>query len=163
LLIDLGEANLQRGKLTEAGSEVEEALSLAEEIGDQHLLVRSHRTDGAVKLAAGELAAAEEAAQRALEMSEALGLKPEKGAALRTLGEVLAAHEINEGVRERAGEFFRKAIAHFTLIGNDPELARTLASFADFQDRCGQWQEADNLRSRAEEIFSRIKRARPAG
>ncbi len=156
LLIDLGEAELQRGKLEEAGGHLEEAVILARELGDRRLKAKCARTMCEVKLAAGDLVEAEREGRDALEISEQLGLRPDKGVAWRVLAEVAAAHEIDEKHKAKATELFRQAITQFTELGNDLELARTFSSFADFNDRCGQWQEADQLRSKADEIYKRL-------
>ena len=88
-----------------------------------------------------------------------LGLEPETGAALRTLAEVVASQEIDDARKERARSLFAQAIDLFTNLGNDLELARTFARFADYHDRCGQWEDADHYRSSADEIFDRLKGA----
>lgn len=157
LLINLGEALIQLGQLREAELRLTEAASLARELGDQRLKVESGRTLAEVKLAAGDVEGAEAEALVAYDVSIKLGLRPETGAALRTLAQVVSAQEIDEERKARTNKLFNQAIEIFTTLGNDLELARTFASFADYLDRCGQWEDADHFRSSADEIFNRLK------
>lgn len=159
LRIYLGEALIQLGKPNEAEQQLTEAALLAKDLGDQKLKAECCRTLAEVKLATGSLEDAEREAQLAHDISSRLGLKPEMGAALRTLAEVVAAHEVNEERQQRANRLFRDAIEVFSDLGNDLELARTFAIFADYLDSCGQWQDADHFRSSADEIFKRLKGA----
>ena len=157
LNINLGEAQLQLGKPKAAGEHLDQAASLAEELGDRRLMSDCSRTRCEVRLALGDLDGAEQEANSALELSEALGLKPEKGSARRAMADVVAGRELNDGNRKRATELYLGAISVFTDLGNDLELARTFSSFADYHDRCGNWEDADHFRSSADEIFNRLK------
>lgn len=159
LLINLGEALIQLGRPRDAEQRLVEASILAKELGDRRLKVEAGRILAEVKLAIGDHEGAEQEALVAYEISVKLGLKPETGAALRTLAEVIASQEINDDRKERASSLFNRAIELFTNLGNDLELARTFASFADYHDRCGQWEDADHYRSSADEIFDRLKGA----
>jgi tetratricopeptide (TPR) repeat protein len=160
LLINLGEALIQLGKLKEAEERLGEAANLAKELGDRRLKVDCGRVLAEVKLAAGDVDGAEKEALLAYDTSVKLGLKPETGSALRALAEVVAAQEIDEQRKARASDLFKRAIQLFTELGNDLELARTFASFADYHDRCGNWEDADHFRSSADQIFNRLKGAR---
>jgi len=157
LLINLGEAQLQLGKPKEAGEHLDMAAELAEDLGDRRLRADCSRTRCEVRLALGDLDGAEEEAQAAYDVADALGLKAEKGSAQRALADVAAGRELNDKNRERATERYLNAIGVFTELGNDLELARTFASFADYHDRCGNWEDADHFRSSADEIFNRLK------
>lgn len=159
LLINLGEAQLQLGKLKEAEKHLGDANRLAADLGDRRLSTDCSRALCEVRLAMGDLEGAEREAQLAHDLAEKLGLRPEQGAALRSLAEVVAAHGTDEAHRGRAVESFQRAIEIFTQLGNDLELARTFSSFADYHDRCGQWEDADHFRSSADEIFNRLKGA----
>lgn len=163
LLINLGEALIQLGKLHEAEEQLGEAASLARDLGDQRLRADCSRVLSEVKLATGDLEGAEREAQLAHDVAARLGLLAEQGAALRTLAEVMAAHEIDEARRQRANELFNRAIGIFSDLGNDLQLARTFAAFADYNDRCGQWEDADHFRSSADAIFARLKGAGSTG
>jgi len=160
LLIHLGEALIQLGQPKEAEEHLTESAMVARDLGDRRLKVEAGRILAEVKLATGELQGAEAEAQQAYDTSLKLGLKPETGAALRTLAEVVAAQEIDDARKARATSLFNRAIELFTDLGNDLELGRTFASFADYHDRCGLWEDADHFRSSADEIFNRLKGAR---
>lgn len=157
LLINLGEAQVQLGKFREAETHLAEAVTLAKELGDRRLKADCCRTMAEIKLATRDLEEAEREAQLAYDISTKLGLRPEMGSSLRTLAEVVAAHEGNDDYRARATSLFEQAIAIFADLGDDLELARTFASFADYMDGCGRWQDADHYRSSADAIFSRLK------
>jgi len=160
LQINLGEALIQLGKLKEAEERLGEAATLAKELGDRRLKVDCGRVLAEVKLATGDVDGAEKEALLAYDTSVKLGLKPETGSALRALAQVVAAQEIDEQRKARASDLFKRAIQLFTELGNDLELARTFASFADYHDRCGNWEDADHFRSSADRIFNRLKGAR---
>jgi tetratricopeptide (TPR) repeat protein len=157
LRINLGETELQLGKPGDAEAHVKEAMVLARDLGDRRLLTDCSLTLSEVRLAMGDLTSAESEARQALELSRSLGLKPQTGAAYRALAEVAASRELTDDNREQAFSLFRRAIEVFTELGNDLALARTFAGFADYQDRCGQWEDADHYRSSADEIFNRLK------
>jgi tetratricopeptide (TPR) repeat protein len=162
LHISLGEAQLQLGKVKESEQHLNDAAVIAQDLGDRRLRADCSRAMCEVKLALGDRDGAEEQAQQAYEIAEHLGLKPEMAAALRALGEVVAARTTDEQTKAKANKLFSKAVELFAELGNDLELARTFAVFADYHDRCGSWQEADHFRQRADEIFNRLKRVRPA-
>lgn len=157
LLINLGEAQLQLGKAKEAARHLDMASGLAQALGDRRLQADCNRTRCEVRLALGDLNGAEREAQAAFDVAEVLGLKAEMGSAIRALADVAAGRELNDQNRERATQRYLRAISVFTDLGNDLELARTFASFADYHDRCGNWEDADHFRSSADEIFSRLK------
>jgi tetratricopeptide (TPR) repeat protein len=159
LLINLGEALIQLGRPKDANQRLDEAQVLAKELGDRRLRVESLRIFAEVKLATGDVEEAERQAELAYETSEELGLRPETGAALRTLAEVVAAQDIDEERKQRATLLYDQAIELFTDLGNDLEIARTFASFADYHDRCGNWEDADHFRGSADAIFNRLKGA----
>jgi tetratricopeptide (TPR) repeat protein len=157
LLISLGEAQVQLGKLKDAEQALSDAALVASELGDRKLKAACSRALAEVRLALGDVEGAEREATAAYEISEKLGLRPEMGAAMRSLAEVVASQGVDDDRKQRATELFRRAIDLFTDLGNDLELARTFASFADYHDRCGQWEDADHFRSSADEIFNRLK------
>ena len=157
LLINLGEAQLQLGKAKEAGEHLDLAAELAEDLGDRRLKADCCRTRCEVRLALGDLDGAEEEAQAAYKGAEELGIKAEMGSAMRALADVAAGRDLNDKNRARATGRYLEAISVFTDLGNDLELARTFASFADYHDRCGNWEDADHFRSSADEVFNRLK------
>lgn len=157
LRIALAEAQLQLGKPKDADAHLDQASDLADDLGDRRLMADGFRTRCEVRLAMGDLAGAEESAQEALEISEDLGLKPEQGSALRALADVVAAGEMSTDNRRRAVDLYQRAISVFSDLGNDLELARTFASFADYCDRCGNWEDAHHFRESADDIFRRLK------
>ncbi|MCC6749587.1 MAG: tetratricopeptide repeat protein [Deltaproteobacteria bacterium] len=157
LLLLLGEAMLALGKLDEAQEHLTQASALAGLLGDGRLKADCGRTWAEVRLALGDLVGAEEEASRALALSEEQGLRPQMGAALRTLAEVAAGRGADANARSAAAGLFDRAVVLFTELGHLAELGRTFAGLADFHDRCGNWKEADQYRSRADEIFGRLQ------
>lgn len=157
LNIKLGETQLQLGEPQSAEEHIQAAVELSRDLGDRSLLAGLYLTMCEVKLALGDHEEAEKQAQRSHDIAESLGLKPQQGTAMRALAEVVASRELTPENRKRATELFRGAIEIFTELGNDMELAKAFAAFADYYDSCGMWQDADHFRHSADDIFNRLK------
>ncbi|MCK5798861.1 MAG: tetratricopeptide repeat protein, partial [Deltaproteobacteria bacterium] len=162
VLLRLGETLIQVGRLGEAQDRIDEASAITEEIGDQQLSIETHRTRAALRLVKGDLEGARHEAESALVIVEEVKLEPQRGLALRSLGEVTAARAIDGSsddmyLRDLSFEIFSRAADVFVALGNDLELARTYALLANVQDRAGDLDEAASFRQRADEIFARLE------
>jgi tetratricopeptide (TPR) repeat protein len=167
VLLRLGESLVQLGRLDEADQRIGEATALSENLGDQLLQIETHRTRAELELTRGDLDAARAEAELAYALVEEVQLEPQRGLALRSLGEIAAAHAMNAGesaqaadgetpLRERALELFDRAADVFCALGNDLELARTYALLSNVHDRLANLREAASYRQRADEIFARL-------
>jgi tetratricopeptide (TPR) repeat protein len=131
------------------------AKTLATELGDRVALAVAQRRLAEVRLMLGEVADAEKEARDALQIGESLGSRVHVGCAYRVLGEVAAARNDAPAADER----FRKAVDILAAVKNEVELARAYRAFAAFRDRSGNTAEAHKLRTRADEIFGRLRGA----
>ncbi len=159
VLLRLGESLIQLGRLDEADQRIVEATSLSERLGDRLLRIEAHRTRAELALAQGDLEAARDEAEAAYALVEEVQLEPQRGLALRSLGEITAAQAMkSQGaeLRQRALELFERAADVFCALGNDLELARTCALLSNAHDRLGNVAEAASYRQRADETFARL-------
>jgi tetratricopeptide (TPR) repeat protein len=161
VLSRLGECKSAMGRGWEAIAHLTEAAELARGLGDRVVLSECRRRLAEVRLSLGEVEEAEEDAREALSISEAVGSRVHIGAAHRALAEVYAAADSQapSGGRTRAEEHFRKAIDILAAMKNELELARCYRAFAQLRERVGQRDEAQKLRSRADEIYQRLRGA----
>ncbi len=163
LLTNIGESQYRLGD-ARAVETLEEAERLAEEIGDRMLLAEAVRGLGKAWLIRGDLAKARESTTRALQLFELVRSKVQIGVALRTLGEVTAAGGWGKDHIQKARGYFLRAMALFTEIGNEVELARTYRAYADFLSKAENWQsdaalqaEAKEYARRADDVFAKLK------
>jgi tetratricopeptide (TPR) repeat protein len=150
-----GEVKAAVGRGGEGIADMTRAKTLAGELGDRVALAVAQRRLAEVRLVLGEIEAAEKEARDALGIGEALGSRVHIGCAYRVLGEVAAARRDAAAAEER----FRKAVDILSAVKNEVELARAYRAFALFRERTGNTAEAHKLRTRADEIFGRLRGA----
>jgi tetratricopeptide (TPR) repeat protein len=150
-----GEVKAAVGRGAEGIADMMRAKALATELGDRVALAVAQRRIAEVRLMLGEVAEAEREASEALAIGEALGSRVHVGCAYRVLGEVAAGRDDGPAAEER----FRKAVDILAAVKNEVELARAYRAFAQFRERSGSSAEAHKLRTRADEIFGRLRGA----
>ena len=91
----------------------------------------------------------------AVQIGESVGARVPIGAAHRAAARIAAA----KGDLAAADELFRKAIDVLGTMRNELELARAYHDFAEFRDGRGEASEAQTLRSRAAEVYDRLRAA----
>ena len=103
----------------------------------------------------GDLEAADVEAHAAVAVSEAVGLRVHIGCGYRVKAEVAAAL----GHTLQAEDDFRRAIDILAAVKHEVELARAYQGLAGIKERAGASAEAHKLRSRAVDIFNRLRGA----
>jgi hypothetical protein len=88
-------------------------------------------------------------------VSEAVGLRAHIGCGYRVMAEVAVAL----GNAADAEEGFRRAIDILAAVKHEVELARAYQGLALHEDRMGHRDEAQKLRGRAVDIFTRLRGA----
>nr|HEX4314911.1 tetratricopeptide repeat protein [Kofleriaceae bacterium] len=153
-----GEVKAAMGRGAEAIKDLVEAKRLASGLGDRVAVAGTHQRLAQVQLGLGALDAAEAEARAAVATAEQIGLRVHVGSGYRVLAEVTAA----QGRAQPAEDAFRKAIDILAAVKNEVELARAYTGLAALKDTSAGGAgaaEAAKLRSRASEIFSRLRGA----
>ncbi|HEY88261.1 MAG TPA: tetratricopeptide repeat protein [Thermoflexia bacterium] len=110
-------------------------------------------------LGQGEIAAASQVAQQALQLGEEINLLEITGGAWRILGQIamaLAAPIIIDNQVYNAPICFATSRRIFTEMGAAGELARTLRAWAKYELRHGNQEQSEKLAAAASEIFARL-------
>lgn len=164
ILTNLGETQYRLGKPDEAIATLTEAEDISATLGDRLLEGEILRGLAKAHNLAHDFSTARDYIARSIALFEQARGKPFLGVAFRTLGEITAAAGWGGEDHVRAREAFRKSIALFEELGNQIELARSLEVFAAFLESASETKddsvvlhEAMQLRSRADEIRSRLR------
>jgi tetratricopeptide (TPR) repeat protein len=150
-----GEVKGAMGRGGEAVKDLSDAKALAGGLGDRVALAVTHQRLAQVQLQLGNLEAADVEAHAAVAVSQSVGLRVHVGCGYRVKAEVSAAlgHEL------QAEDDFRRAIEILSAVKHEVELARAYQGLAAIKERSGQRDEAQKLRSRAQDIFARLRGA----
>src|SRR6185436_18165024 len=95
---------------------------------------------------------ARDEARSAFEIAETIGSPPLRGAALRVLASAVGLGVPGDADLGGAREMFDKAIEVLESAGAEMELGRTLAAYAEFEERTGRESAARDLRKQADAI-----------
>lgn len=150
-----GEVKAAMGRGADAVKDLDEAKAIASSLGDLVALAVTHQRLAQVQLGLGQLAEADAEARAAVAVSEAIGLRAHIGCGYRVKGEVLAAL----GHAGAAEDDFKRAIDILGAVKHEVELARAFQGLAALKERAGAAAEANKLRGRALDIFSRLRGA----
>ncbi|HET9625713.1 MAG TPA: tetratricopeptide repeat protein [Kofleriaceae bacterium] len=150
-----GEVLSALGRGEEAVRELSEAKGIAGALGDRVALATAHQRLAHVQLQLGQLEAADVEAHAAVAVSEAVGLRVHIGCGYRVKAEVAAAL----GNVAHAEDDFRRAIDILAAVKHEVELARAYQGLAAVKERTGMTVEAMKLRTRAADIFNRLRGA----
>jgi tetratricopeptide (TPR) repeat protein len=150
-----GEVKGAMGRGGEAVKDLSDAKALASGLGDRVALAVTHQRLAQVQLALGNLEAADVEAHAAVAVAQAAGLRVHAGSGYRVKAEVAVAlgHEL------QAEDDFRRAVDILAAVKHEVELARAYNGLAGIKDRAGKRDEAVKLRTRAQDIFSRLRGA----
>ncbi|HUS63731.1 MAG TPA: tetratricopeptide repeat protein [Kofleriaceae bacterium] len=159
VLSRLGECKAAMGRGTEAVEHLLEAISLATQLAHKAAVSECCRRLAEVYIVMGDAAQAYDYAMRALAISEEVGTRVHVGTAHRVLAEAIASAGDTPDQVRRAEEHFRHAVEILAGMKNELELARCYRSFAGLCDRIGKPEDATKLRTRADEIFGRLRGA----
>ena len=150
-----GEVKSAMGRGEDAVKDLQDAKAIASSLGDRVALAVTHQRLATVQLQLGNLEAADVEAHAAVGVSEAVGLRVHIGSGYRVKAEVAAAL----GHTLQAEDAFRKAIDILAAVKHEVELARAYQGLALLKERTGATAEAHKLRSRADDIFNRLRGA----
>jgi tetratricopeptide (TPR) repeat protein len=155
----LADVELDRGHPQSARDHLDRAQEIYDRLGSRLGVAECTRRAAEILLAIGDGAGASAEAQTGLELAEKLGSLVHVGVAHRVLGTVLGAQATTAESLARAEHHFRAAIEVLAALRNELQLARTYRSFATLRDRAGAAADATKLRTRADEIFGRLRGA----
>ncbi len=168
VLTNVGETHYRAGDPAKAIMVLKQAEELCDELGDKLGLAEALRGLGKAHMLQGDLAKARDCIGRAVDLFAIVRSKVHLGVALRTLGEITAAGGWGAAHTKSAREYFARSGAIFEQTGNDVELARTLKVFARFliaeangANDTQLAQEAASMEARADQIYTRLRRASP--
>lgn len=150
-----GEVEAAVGRGDDAIRDLSEAKGLAAGLGDRVALATAHQRLAHVHLQLGHLEAADVEAHAAVAVSEAVGLRVHIGCGYRVKAEVAAAL----GQPMVAEDDFRRAIDILAAVKHEVELARAYLGLAGVKEQAGMAAEALKLRTRAADIFNRLRGA----
>ena len=157
LLINIGEAQNQLGWYDDSIRTLAQAEEISIQLGDHLVMGESFRALGETHTLMGDVSKGREYAVRALEQFELLRSKVHIGAALRTMGDVTAAGGWGDEEIDQAKDYYTRSIAIFESVGNELELARSYRSYANLLSQAGRVEESEGFKTRADEIFQRLK------
>jgi tetratricopeptide (TPR) repeat protein len=155
--IALGECHLSVGQPRVALKELDRAREIARQFGARVLLSEATRGLAEARLALGDARRARDDARQAFEIAERIGAAPLVGAALRVVAASVALGAPGEPDLGGAREMFDRAVEVLSNAGAELELARTLASYAEFEASVGRRDTALELRRQASLIRSRTR------
>jgi tetratricopeptide (TPR) repeat protein len=155
LALEIGECCLALGQVDEAESELKAARDIARKFGARRLCAEADRALAEICLVKDDNSGARELAAGAAEEGEKLGARPLVGAALRVLATALSRIPNQDAERGGPREIFNRALDVLGQAGAELEMGRTLAAFAEYEDRSGRAACADELRGRARAIRKR--------
>ncbi len=150
-----GEVKGLMGRGAEATKDLMEAKSLALGHHDRVVLTVTHHRLAQLYLKLGDLESADTEAHAAIEVSLSAGLRAHLGSGFRIKAEVAAAMGRDLDARED----FERAIEILSAVKNEVELARAYQGLAGVRERAQSNEEAQLLRSRAHDIFARLRGA----
>lgn len=150
-----GEVKGLMGRGAEAATDLMDARALALGHHDRVVLTMTHLRLAQVHLKQGDLEAADAEAHAAVAVSLSAGLRVHLGSGFRIKAEVATAM----GREVDAREDFERAIEILAAVKNEVELARAYQGLAGIRERANSSEEAQILRSRAHDIFARLRGA----
>jgi tetratricopeptide (TPR) repeat protein len=163
LLLNIGEGQYRLKNPDEATKLLKEVEKIATELGDRIVLAEAWRGLGKAALLRGEVGVALPYLERAVEQFVQTRSRVHVGIATRTLGECLATWGYESEHGRRAEKAFRDSMEIFEDAGAELELARTARVFSEYlrtapeHAGAGLMDEADRLRTRADEIFGKLR------
>jgi tetratricopeptide (TPR) repeat protein len=160
LSIEIGDCHLADGRPRAALAEFQAAREIARQFGARVLLSEATRGMAEAELAFGDATRARDDARTAFEIAERAGAPPLAGAALRVVASAVGAGAPGEADLGGAREMFDRAVDVLTGAGAELELARTLTAYAEFEERSGREETADELRRQASLIAAQMHGAR---
>jgi tetratricopeptide (TPR) repeat protein len=160
LAIEIGDCHLDAGQPREALREFLVAKEIARQFGAKLLMSEGARGAAEAELALGDALRAGDEARSAYDIAQRIGAPPLVGAALRVAAASVGMGAAGESDLGGAREMFDRAVEVLSNAGAELELGRTLAAYADYEQRNGRRQAADELRRQSLLIIARARQGR---
>jgi tetratricopeptide (TPR) repeat protein len=160
LAIEIGDCHLDAGQPREALREFLVAKEIARQFGAKLLMSEGARGAAEAELALGDALRAGDEARAAYDIAQRIGAPPLVGAALRVAAASVGLGAPGESDLGGAREMFDRAVEVLSNAGAELELGRTLAAYADYEQRNGRRQAADELRRQSQLIVARARKGR---
>ncbi|HEY4186672.1 MAG TPA: tetratricopeptide repeat protein [Polyangia bacterium] len=157
LAIALGDCWLTQARPADARPYFLEAKEIASQFGAKALLVEASRGLAEVELAGGAALEARDEARAAFELAEKIGAPPLAGAALRVVAAAVGMGAPGDAELGGAREMFDRAVEILSNVASELELGRTLAAYAEFEERVGRRAVARDLRRQANLIREKTR------
>jgi tetratricopeptide (TPR) repeat protein len=158
LAIEIGDCQLAGGRPRDALKEFTRAREIARLFGARVLLSEATRGLAEAQLALGDAPRARDDARAAFEIAQRIGAPPLAGAALRVVATSVGLGAPGEADLGGAREMFDRAVEVLQNAGAELELGRTLDAYAEFEQRVGRTDTADELRRQSSLIRHRARR-----
>ena len=158
LVIAIGGCRLTEGKAAEALAELGPARDVARRFGAKHLVSEATRGIAEAELFLGRAVEARNEARSAYEIADKIGSPPLAGAALRVAATSVGLGAPGDPELGGAREMFDRAVQILGDAGAELELGRTLAAYADFEERTGRVEQAAELRRQTGIIVEKARR-----
>ena len=158
VLVRMGRAKSAMGDGTAAVEHLMEGISLATQLGHRAQLAECRVALAEVYCLIGDGGQGYDQSSRALKIGEQIGSRALVGSAHRVIAESLAMSHAAED-RGRAEGHYRRALEIQLGMKNELQLALTFRSFGGYCETAGRTGEAQSLRSRADEIYTRLRGA----
>jgi len=159
LAIEIGDAHLVAGQPRLALREFEQARAMARQFGARVLICEATRGLAEAELSLGDAVRARDDARTAFDIAQRIGAPPLAGAALRVVAASVGLGAPGEADLGGAREMCDRAVEVLQSVGAELELGRTLAAYAEFEERVGREDKAQELRRQADLIRDRSRRA----
>lgn len=161
VLNNIGELHLQAHRTREAREYLDEAMSVAEDGGDRRVLFDILKNMAKLELRESNRDLALERVHEALEIANQLESNQLIGLGMLALGDVHAEGVFDPNLRDTsialARSFYEDAVSMFEVVGNDAELAKSLAGLGRLIIETGDESGAQVHLQRATEIFTRLE------
>ncbi|HET6279452.1 MAG TPA: tetratricopeptide repeat protein [Polyangia bacterium] len=156
--IEIGDCHLAEGQPRRALEEFMAAKQIARQFGAKLLFSEAARGVAESELTLGDPQRALDEARAAFQIADKIGSPPLAGAALRVAAAAVGLGAPGEAELGGAREMFDRAVEVLSNAGAELELGRALTAYADFEERNGRRDAADELRRQADLIRDRARR-----
>lgn len=152
LHLNLGATHVRRGELSPALEHLTASQSCFERAEVRDLLPEMHRHLAEARMLEGNLDAAEQEAQTAIELADELSMPGEKGHALRIAGDIT----ITRGDYAAAEPALHEAVGLLESVSDEFGIAQTRLLLAQLYSRIGQPDQCQSQLERCEPLFDRL-------